>query len=388
MTYLGRQVTTRLWSGLEEATSLLFGSVNVFRIVHADGTGYDAVYQGLSNTWYLIKLLALLNLASLETDWLNGLYLSLFAFVGCWQLVRTLAEVLPNTPNGAGVVAFLLWPSVWFWTTGISKEAALLGSGAWLTAQVLDLLYGKVQDQPQRVWNRLGWGLLTIGLAYLHFKMRYFFAVPLLGVLAGVALGHWLQQLGLARYRWVQAVVLATVLGLGIWLAPQLSMGFSANKFTNQVIKVYTFEVAHSAGKPHFEYPDLRPTLESMVAHAPLAVANVLTRPWLGESRQPTYVAAGLENAAILSLLALALAAVARGRAGRLPFGLGLGLVVFCVILAFLMGLTTPNLGSLNRYKSGLLPFLLLVLLQNDCAAMLLRRVGLAGPAKGRCMVV
>ncbi|SFP81077.1 hypothetical protein [Hymenobacter arizonensis] len=381
MTYLSTQVTARLWSGPAEAASLLFGSVNVFRITHADGTGYDAVYQGLSNTWYLIKILALLNLASLETSWLNGLYLSLFAFVGCWQLVRKLAQVLPHTLPGAGVVAFLLWPSVWFWTTGISKEAALLGSGAWLTAQVLDLLYGDVAGRRQG-WHWLGWGLLTAGLAYFHFKMRYFFAVPLLGVLAGVALGYWLQQLGLARYRWVQAGVMAAVLGLGIWLAPQLSTGFSANKFTNQVIKVYTFEVEHSVGKPHFEYPDLRPTLESMMAHAPLAVANVLTRPWLGESRQPTYIAAGLENAAILSLLVLAVVALARGRGGHLPFALGLGLVVFCLILAFLMGLTTPNLGSLNRYRSELVPFLLFLLLQNDYAAALLRRVGLAGPSR------
>ena len=39
------------------------------------------------------------------------------------------------------------------------------------------------------------------------------------------------------------------------------------------------------------------------------------------------------------------------------------------------MGITTPNLGSLHRYRSAMLPYLLLLLLQNDyAAAAILRR--------------
>ena len=52
-------------------------------------------------------------------------------------------------------------------------------------------------------------------------------------------------------------------------------------------------------------------------------------------------------------------------------------LSIFCFILAALMGLTTPNLGTLSRNRSGLLPFFLLLLLQNDYAATLLRYAGL-----------
>ena len=318
----------------------------------------------------------------MEIGGLNGLYLSVFAFVGCWLLARALAEALPQTPAAAGAVAFLWWPSVWFWATGISKEAVLLGSGAWLTARVLGLLYGAAPG-PATVRSRLGWWLGTAALALLHFQMRYFFAVPLLGVLAGIALGRGVALLGWGRYRWAQAAVLFAVLGAGVWLAPQLSVAFRANKFTNQVVRVYTFEVTHSVGKPHFEYPNLRPTLESIAAHAPLAAVNAVTRPWLGESWQPLYVAAALENAALLGLLAVALVAALRGCPGKLPFELGLGLVVLCLALAVLMGLTTPNLGSLHRYRSELLPFLVLLLLQNGSAAELLRRVGLGNKNPG-----
>lgn len=376
MSFVGRLVTDKIWQHPTQTWDILTRAVTVFPKGHAP---YDFVFRNTSNTWILIKVLAVLNLASLETDWLNALYLSLFAFVGCWVLARTLVNVFPDTPAGAGLVAFLFWPSVWFWATGISKEAVLLGSGAWLTARVVDICFGPTRSG----WAWAAWLPSTVVLALVHFGMRYFFAVPLIGVLVGVAIVQALRRSGVVRQHGVQALVLATVLGSGVWLVPQLSTAFSLNKFTNQVIKVYSFDVAYSAGRPHFEYPNLRPTGTSIAAHAPLAAANALTRPWLGESWQPLYVAAALENVALLVLLALAGWAVVRGRPGRLPFGLTLGLIIFCLVLAFLIGITTPNLGSLNRYRSGLLPYLLLLLLQNDYAAAVFRRIGLGGEAGG-----
>ena len=99
-------------------------------------------------------------------------------------------------------------------------------------------------------------------------------------------------------------------------------------------------------------------------------------RPYLGEARELRLAAAGTENLFLLVLLVVAIVGALRGRAGHLPFVLGLGLVIFCVVLAALMGLTTPNLGSLHRYRSDLMPYLVLLLLQNDYAAAALRRLG------------
>ena len=373
MSDLSKPITAQLWEQPGQAWQTLTQAVTLIHFKY-----YTAVYQDLSNTWFFIKILAFLNLASGGIGWLNGLYLSLFAFMGSWQLVRVLARVFPATPAGAGAVAFLLWPSVWFWATGLSKESLLVGSGVWLTALVLDRLYGEPEGRLRSTWwDRAGWWLAVGVLAFVHFKMRYFFAAPLLAVLLGIALVRGLQLHGLARPRWAQAIALLMVLGSGLWLAQQLSVAFSVNKFTNQVVRVYTSFLPNLVGRPHFEYPDLRPTLESVLSYAPQAVANTLMRPYLGETREPRLAAAGAENLLLLVLLVVAAVGAVRGRAGRLPFVLGLGLVIFCLVLAALMGLTTPNLGSLHRYRSDLMPYLVLLLLQNDYAAAALRRLGL-----------
>ncbi|WP_216688605.1 hypothetical protein [Hymenobacter siberiensis] len=378
MSDLSKPITAQLWEHPGQAWQTLTQAVTLIHIATPIRINdYTAVYQGLSNTWFFIKILAFLNLASGGIGWLNGLYLSLFAFVSSWQLVRVLARVFPNTPAGAGAVAFLLWPSVWFWATGLSKESLLVGSGAWLTALVLERLYGNPEARTSSTWwGRAGWWLAVGVLAFVHFKMRYFFAAPLLAVLVGIALVRGLQLHGLARPRWAQAVALLAVLSSGLWLAQQMSVAFSVNKFTNQVVRVYTSFLPNLVGRPHFEYSDLRPTLESVLSYAPQAVANTLTRPYLGETREPRLAAAGAENLLLLVLLVAAAVSAVRGRAGRLPFVLGLGLVIFCLVLAALMGLTTPNLGSLHRYRSDLMPYLVLLLLQNDYAAAALRRLG------------
>ncbi|WP_426491785.1 hypothetical protein [Hymenobacter sp. 102] len=334
--------------------------------------GWALVFHGFSNTLFIIKLLSALNLASLGSAWLNGLYLSLFSFVGGWELVRQLRLRLrwPAATPGAGIVAFLGWPTVVYWTSGLTKESLLVGSGALVLALGIRLSYGPATRVAAI-------GLLLLAASLLHFKMRYFFAVVLFGVLAGLGLIRVLQRLGTARSRLAQLLLLAGLLAGGAWAASEVSPVFRANKFTSQLQRNYTDLLRTSGHRPHLEYPDLRPTTESVVQHTPVAIFHTLSRPWPWEGGTVLYLIAGLENLALLLVLAGALLAAMRGRGGQLPFALVLALLLYCGILAALLGLTTPNLGTLNRYRVTFLPFLLLLALQNDYAARLLRRLGL-----------
>jgi hypothetical protein len=368
MSYYGHELTSRFWAAPASWPGLLTtGEL---------GAGTGRIYfQGTSNTLLFSKLLAVFNLASLDTDWLNGLYLSLFAFGACWYLVRKLAVVFPVTNAAvAGLLAFIVWPSVIYWASGIVKDTLVLGSGAWFLAEVLGLAYtsGSV---AQRI-GAVGRLLLSAGL---HFAMRYFFAVPLLGGAAVLAMLLMLKRMGLRPAKLTQAVLAALLLTGGAYAASEVSIVFRLNKFTSQLMYMRTQGLKTSRGKTIFiDYPDLRPTNESILQHVPRAALNAIARPWLGESREIKFVAASLENTVIIGLLLLAGWSVWRHRAGKLPFEFVLALSIQCLALAVLMGLSTANLGSLHRYRSVMLPYLLLLLLQNDYVAAGLRRLRLA----------
>jgi hypothetical protein len=362
--YWGEQLTAQFWTDPSAWLSTLAGEEFLFGKSHL-------IYHGFSNTFFLIKLLSALNLASLGSWWLNGVYLTLFSFVGSWQLIRTVGEVFPKAQTGAAVVAWLAWPSVVYWSAGSTKESVLVGSGAWLTALVIGWLYSS--GKPIRIGSLMG-GLL---LALLHFKMRFFFAGLLLAGLASLIVVRVTQHFGGARQRVIQLIIIATVLVSGTRLAAEVIPVLRLNKFTNQLSNNYYQMLRASQQRPHIEYADLKPTLPSIVSYTPQAIINTITRPYIWEDKQFIYVLAGLENIALLILISVALVALIRGRPGHLPFALVVVLVVYCLALAALLGLSTPNLGTLNRYRAVLLPYLVFLLLQNNYAARWLQRLGL-----------
>ena len=364
----GKFLTAQFWAQPSAAWALWQGH-------KIDGGGPLYVLYEWSNTLFVIKILGLVNFASLGSYWLSSIYLSVISLVCCWLLVRTLTQLFPSASNGAGITAFLLWPSIVWWASGITKETMVLGSGAALVAMVLKSLYHR---QPASRW-RLGWWLLLLGLVWLHVRLRYFFALPLLGSLLALAGVVWAERRGWLRAGWrgqglalLSGVALAGALAVAVGGEP-VSKAF----VTSQLWENYVHGIATSTGRPHLEYGGLRPTVSSMASYFPLAAAETLVRPWLGESAVPRYVGVGLENLLLLGLLATATVAVVCGRPGRLPAALVLALLLYCVLLAGLIGLSTPNLGTLLRYRTVLLPWLLWLLLQNDYARRLLQRLGL-----------
>ena len=355
MSYWGQALATQCWAQPGRALALWQGEIAA--------NGLILGKYSLSNTVFVVKLLSLLNLASQGVILLNALYLSMFCFVGCWLLVRTWAQLFPATPVVA-VVAVLLWPSVAWWTAGLSKETVLVGSEAALVALVLQQLYAP-QARATNWLPALGRLLAGVALAWLAYRMRYLFALPLLGGLLVLALVRVATQRGwLPAAAWAQAAATLLALGLGgglgLWgLNSRVSDGFYRKELYTQ----YVYLLAVSANRPHLEYAHLAPTASSMVRYAPAAVAQVVVRPWLGESRLPLYVGVSLENLALLVLLGVAAGAVVRGRPGRLPVALVVLLLAYFLLVAALIGLSTPNLGTLHRYRAALLPWLLLLLL-------------------------
>lgn len=337
--------------------------------------GQVAPFYKWSNTLFFYKLLALLSMFTDGSVWLNSLYLSLLCFMACWLLVRVLDEVFPRASVAAAGVAFLAWPTVVWWTAGLTKETLVVGAGAGMAALALPCIY---RGWPAGFWrpaSRVALGLL---LAWVMFRMRYFFALPLLGGLLALAAVR-----GATRRGWLGAGVGPQVGGLLLVLAllagPILVAGsrvVSMQFLVDEIGRNYANGLRTSVGRPHLEYADWQPTPLGLLQHVPQAVGQVLARPWPGESARPQYVVAGLENLALLALVGLALLAAGRGRAGRLPVALVAVLGLYCLLLAVFIGLSTPNLGTLSRYRAALLPWLLLLLLQNDYARGLLRKLG------------
>jgi hypothetical protein len=135
-----------------------------------------------------------------------------------------------------------------------------------------------------------------------------------------------------------------------------------------------TMKISHSTDTSSFEvlwyFPktgstietgDLQAELLSIIANCPQALSNVFFRPHIAEVYSPLLLFAAAENLLLLLLGVTALLFIKK------PSRVDANLLFFCLsfvlIIFLLIGLTTPVMGSVVRYKVPALPFLLMAFL-------------------------
>lgn len=313
--------------------------------------GPSPLYAPFSNSFFFVRLLSLLNWLTGSSYWLNGLWLSLGSFAGCWLLARELARLVPGARWGA-LVGCLLWPSVVFWGAGVGKDALLLGSLGLLLAAALRLIY------PPNTSSQRLWWLLLLSSAGLFWKVKFFLAAVAFVMLGALAFTEKLRD------RWPQVRAWQLFLGLAIGLAPLsrlLHRAFRPEYLLYQLPHNQEVLRAKSVGQPQLLLP-VEPTLTSLLLNSPAAALGVFTRPWPWEGTGLLWRAVGLENAALLVLAVVALAGWwGRGRPLGIPVLAG-ALLAFVLVVAVMLGLSTPNLGTLYRYRIVVLPITLWLL--------------------------
>ncbi|MES2837795.1 MAG: hypothetical protein V4667_09755 [Bacteroidota bacterium] len=104
--------------------------------------------------------------------------------------------------------------------------------------------------------------------------------------------------------------------------------------------------------------PNLEPNIFSVIKNAPVALFNSIFRPFIWEAKNILSLIAAGEN--LLFLLAIALSLLFF----KIPVKNNLDVWFFCLsfssILFILIGLTTPVIGAIVRYKIPALPFFLM----------------------------
>ena len=315
-------------------------------------------YATFSNSFFFVRGLSLLNFLTAGDYWLNGLWLSLAAFAGSWLLARELVRVVPGAVLGARVGA-LAWPSALFWLSGVSKDALLLAALGAFTAAALRLTYPVVETTTA---TRRRWWVLLLASGWLFWKIKFFIAVVAFVALGALALTEWLTKR--LRGRWPRLRAWQVFLVAALALAPLSRVAHRAFRPEYLLLQIPLNQAAlqtHNPDQPALRLP-LTASLGSFARYAPAAALGVFTRPWPWEGQGVRWRAAGLENAALLALFAGAVRGWwRRGRPGGLPLLAGALLLVVAVV-AVMFGLTTPNLGSLHRYRAALLPFTLFLL--------------------------
>jgi len=319
------------------------------------------VYEQEPRSFFLIKILSLVRIATFGSYWLSALYFSLFSFWGMWKLANTLAKTFPGTQLAAAL-AFLFFPSVVFWSAGVMKESLAMGVIGLVTAWWLSAL---PRPEPWKASRYFGPMLCCPWLLLVLWKLKYYyFAVYLPCLLAG-GLILLLHRRSKPRSPWAWVCLFFLLLAGLTGMITRLHPNLEVNYFLEVLVETHDTLYALSKADNRIKYDQLQPTVASFLQNLPLALTTGLFRPFLGECNKMMQWMNGLENLFLLLLAGTSLFQIWQKRGLRMSqqaWILSGTAGLYILILAALLAFSTPNFGTLTRYKVAFLPFLIYLL--------------------------
>jgi hypothetical protein len=263
------------------------------------------------------------------------------------------------------MIVFLFLPSFVFWSSGIIKESVAMMSLLCLSGFILAILRNASVKMGE-------WGLAALSV-FLSWQLKYYWAA-LFFICAGaclvvtkMVLAKWPHASRVALISCWAGVIIIASLGMSL-----LRPNFNLDRFLNVVVENHDAFVALSSPTDVIHYYDLKPTWGSVLLNSPAALVAGLFRPYFFEASTLFQAAASMEN---LFILLLTLISVYQLRRSKLSpyYIIGFSLLAYCLLLSIFLSLSTPNFGTLSRYRTGFLPFFVFLVF---CQSKVLQKIG------------
>jgi hypothetical protein len=319
-----------------------------------------------SSSYFVAVIAAILGLLNGTTYLPIALLFAYFSFTGIWAMYRTFANLYPKVHKELAF-AFLFIPSTFVWGSAIFKDTVCMFGLGWMVYTTFRIFVNKDFSASNLFMLVLSFYLIAIIKIYILLAF-----LPALGLWLLLTYSHKIHQWGL---RWFMNIFFSALTIGGFFFFSQ-RFADELNKYSlEKVAKTAAVTrgwIAYASGDEGSAY-DLGafdPTLLEMISKFPEAVVVTLFRPFLWESRKIIVFLSALEA---LAFLYFTLKAVFLKK-GKIFSIIGkdaslMFFLVFSLIFAFAVGISSYNFGALSRYKIPCLPFyaaLLVVLLYQD----------------------
>jgi hypothetical protein len=303
---------------------------------------------------FLVKWIAVLNFIDGNNYWITSLYFSVISFFASWTFYKTLSKYFPSNKMEAAI-SILFVPSIVFWGSGIIKESLALASLFGLTSCFLRSYFNKAfQLLPF---------IIAMFCFWVLWNLKYYWAGVWLAVVVPLVIISFLKN----KIAFVNRYPKSSWVFVLFFTAVCVSV-IHPNFYLHRVLLVITdnhdayINVSDPSDVIHFQ--NLRPSMYSVAMNSPWALFSGLFRPFIFESGNILQAAASVENFILFVLFLICL--------WKLPnyfpqwTELHLALAIYIILLSIFLALSTPNFGSLSRFKVGFTPFIWLAVLSGS----------------------
>ncbi len=292
----------------------------------------------------MIRLNTLLRFISFGNYFPHAIIMSFLAMMGLTGIFKVFIAVLPGREFVMTILVYLL-PSTLLWSSGMIKEAFLIFS----IGMLIYCIHIYLTDRKLNAIRIAG--TFFFGFCLLCIKSYVLFAM-----IPGIATWIICEKWNVKRAATALIVhgsyllILFNVAFIFTHHSVPISLSAKQNEFYLVAIK--------EQAKSMIQLNQLDGKTNSLIKNIPEAYAVTLFRPYLGESKNPLILIAAFENALILLFLIMCISGLRKNWNFNMPSIFYLSLY-FSIIIFVLIGLVTPILGAIVRYKVPALPFML-----------------------------
>jgi len=360
--------TLNYWKQTEIINSSLNDSIGVwFRLITATAEIYDVdVYKyttqiywyGIKSPEYIISIIgAVLGLFTMTTYLPTSVIFAAISFIGVWKMYVVFTKLYPRlTKHMAFAILFI--PSVIFWGSGFMKDTITMTCIGWVT----HFFYRIFFENRKIVIN----SVYALFFLYVIYVVKSYIVMAFLpaALLWGIGLLSYkikdARLIIFVRY-FLYAATIAGLVLVGGKLQTEMFGEYNVESvaFKSFVTRDYLYRISNEQDGSGYTLGDMDPTLLGMLEKAPAGVNVTLFRPYLWEARKPIVMISALES---LLYFVFTIVAIVRNNPIRLVQRIFADetlqfCLIFTLIFAFAVGISTSNFGSLVRYKIPCLPF-------------------------------
>jgi len=320
---------------------------NLFRDPY--GGHYGGFFSGTDSYWndlkgnILIKFFSIFNVFSFGNYYVNVIFYSFITLFGAFAIYRVMNDAFPGKKTTILLATFLV-PSFLYWTSGLHKEG-LIFSG------ISFIVYATYFGTKEKKW---GWkrisGLIT-GLLLLLVLRNFILVIILPAIVAWVAAQRWPKR-ALAIFAGVY-IIGAILFFTARYINPGLD-------FPQAVVNKQQAFIQLKGGNSSIPIEELEPNAISFLKNTPQAINLSTIRPYPSDVKHILSLAAAIEINVLLLLFVIFIFWHHRENRSW-PF------IYFCIFFCFsvllAIGFSVNNLGAIVRYRSIIMPLLVVPML-------------------------
>jgi hypothetical protein len=320
---------------------------------HAKGVGY--LLRG-SATLTTIRVGAVINMFCFNSYIVCCLFFAFLSYLFQWKLFLIFTSIYKTEVRGLAI-AFLMIPSVLFWSSSVSKDSIMLSAIMYFI-----VCFYRIAILKDRIIRHI---IFLFMAGFLISLIRGFILFTLIPCLMLMTMVYYRSVFRNALVRFVMGPILL-VAGMGISFLFVQRLGESVDSYKLDTLeqKAEGFKSWHSylgetQGGSGYSLGEVEYTPTGILRAAPQALIITLFGPFIWQIRSPVMLLSGIES---LILLFVMIRTFFNKRIYEIfkvllqDYMLAFS-IPFIVILGIAIGLTSFNYGALVRYKIPVLPF-------------------------------